>query len=155
IQRISLIGFPAQSVGSSNTDVLDSPCLLVLITEMSQSRQHGIQLSAQSQLNKYWNADWICTRMAMAPLSLIHREFNSSKPSKSGKNNQDPNMGLVQDQVSNSLEEESFDLELMRIHNLHGPPRFLATINEETKEDLESLRSRNCSRTRILSDLVA
>ncbi|GJU39169.1 putative reverse transcriptase domain-containing protein [Tanacetum coccineum] len=26
-------GFPAQSVGSSNTDVLDLPCLLVLITE--------------------------------------------------------------------------------------------------------------------------
>ncbi|GJS03825.1 reverse transcriptase domain-containing protein [Tanacetum coccineum] len=34
--------FPAQSVGSSNTDVSDSPCLLVLITEMSQSRQHVI-----------------------------------------------------------------------------------------------------------------
>ncbi|GJW50141.1 hypothetical protein Tco_0091492 [Tanacetum coccineum] len=42
IQRISLTGFPAQSVGSSNTDVLDSPCLLVLITGMSQSRQHVI-----------------------------------------------------------------------------------------------------------------
>ncbi|GKE42704.1 hypothetical protein Tco_1469988 [Tanacetum coccineum] len=41
IQRISLTGFLAQSVGSSNTDVLDSPCLLVLITGMSQSRQHG------------------------------------------------------------------------------------------------------------------
>nr|GEV99870.1 integrase, catalytic region, zinc finger, CCHC-type, peptidase aspartic, catalytic [Tanacetum cinerariifolium] len=36
------VGFPAQSVGSSNTKVLDSPCLLVLITGMSQSRQHGI-----------------------------------------------------------------------------------------------------------------
>ncbi|GJS66977.1 hypothetical protein Tco_0681541 [Tanacetum coccineum] len=35
-------GFPAQSVGSSNTDVLDSPCLLVLITGTSQSRQHVI-----------------------------------------------------------------------------------------------------------------
>ncbi|GJW57556.1 hypothetical protein Tco_0104287, partial [Tanacetum coccineum] len=34
--------FPAQSVGSSNTDVLDSPCLLVLITGTSQSRQHVI-----------------------------------------------------------------------------------------------------------------
>ncbi|GJS63722.1 hypothetical protein Tco_0678286 [Tanacetum coccineum] len=34
--------FPAQSVGSSNTDVLDLPCLLVLITETSQSRQHVI-----------------------------------------------------------------------------------------------------------------
>nr|GEX76392.1 hypothetical protein [Tanacetum cinerariifolium] len=32
--------FPAQSVGSSNSDVLDSPGLLVLITETSQSRQH-------------------------------------------------------------------------------------------------------------------
>ncbi|GJS30044.1 hypothetical protein Tco_0490664 [Tanacetum coccineum] len=40
IQRISLTGFPAQSVGSSNTDVLDLPCLLVHITGMSQSRQH-------------------------------------------------------------------------------------------------------------------
>ncbi|GJZ98404.1 hypothetical protein Tco_0670857, partial [Tanacetum coccineum] len=40
IQRISLTGFPAQSVGSSNTDVLDLPCLLVLIIETSQSRQH-------------------------------------------------------------------------------------------------------------------
>ncbi|GJY98379.1 hypothetical protein Tco_0515289 [Tanacetum coccineum] len=40
IQRISLTGFPAQSVGSSNTVVLDLPCLLVLITGMSQSRQH-------------------------------------------------------------------------------------------------------------------
>ncbi|GJW28675.1 hypothetical protein Tco_0045550 [Tanacetum coccineum] len=42
IQRISLTGFLAQSVGSSNTDVLDSPCLLVLITGTSQSRQHVI-----------------------------------------------------------------------------------------------------------------
>ncbi|GKC32365.1 hypothetical protein Tco_1039659, partial [Tanacetum coccineum] len=32
--------FLAQSVGSSNTDVLDSPCLLVLITGTSQSKQH-------------------------------------------------------------------------------------------------------------------
>ncbi|GJS30003.1 hypothetical protein Tco_0490623 [Tanacetum coccineum] len=33
--------FPAQSIGTSNTDVLDLPCLLVLITGTSQSRQHG------------------------------------------------------------------------------------------------------------------
>ncbi|GJQ98778.1 hypothetical protein Tco_0521763, partial [Tanacetum coccineum] len=44
IQRISLIGFPAQSVGSSNTYVSDSPCLLVLITGTSQSRQHGSRI---------------------------------------------------------------------------------------------------------------
>ncbi|GJV68648.1 hypothetical protein Tco_1484157 [Tanacetum coccineum] len=40
IPRISLTGFPAQSVGSSNTDVLDLPSLLILITGTSQSRQH-------------------------------------------------------------------------------------------------------------------
>nr|GEW75901.1 hypothetical protein [Tanacetum cinerariifolium] len=43
IQRISLTGFPAQSVGSSNTDVLELPCLLVLITETSQSRHRVVR----------------------------------------------------------------------------------------------------------------
>ncbi|GJU26802.1 hypothetical protein Tco_1165423 [Tanacetum coccineum] len=52
IQRISLTGFPAQSVGSSNTDVLDLPCLLVLITGMSQSRQHG-----KSESDSYYLID--------------------------------------------------------------------------------------------------
>ncbi|GJX54281.1 ribonuclease H-like domain-containing protein, partial [Tanacetum coccineum] len=52
IQRISLTGFPAQSVGSSNTYVLDSPCLLVLITGTSQSRQHG-----KSELDSYYLSD--------------------------------------------------------------------------------------------------
>ncbi|GKB79376.1 hypothetical protein Tco_0946271 [Tanacetum coccineum] len=47
IQRISLTGFPAQSVGSSNTDVLDLPCLLVLITGTSQSRQHVLLLDIE------------------------------------------------------------------------------------------------------------
>ncbi|GKE77114.1 RNA-directed DNA polymerase, eukaryota, partial [Tanacetum coccineum] len=37
-----LQGFPAQSVGYSNTYVLDLPCLLVLITGTSQSRQHVV-----------------------------------------------------------------------------------------------------------------
>ncbi|GJU76361.1 hypothetical protein Tco_1273431 [Tanacetum coccineum] len=32
--------FPAQSVGSSNTNVLDLPCLLVLITRKSQADKH-------------------------------------------------------------------------------------------------------------------
>ncbi|GJS44724.1 reverse transcriptase domain-containing protein [Tanacetum coccineum] len=39
-RRISLIGFLAQSVGSSNMIALESPYLLVLITGASQSRQH-------------------------------------------------------------------------------------------------------------------
>ncbi|GJT08048.1 stress-response A/B barrel domain-containing protein HS1 [Tanacetum coccineum] len=52
IQSISFTGFPAQSVGSSNTDVLDSPCLLVLITGTSQSRQHG-----KSESDSYYLSD--------------------------------------------------------------------------------------------------
>ncbi|GJW87536.1 hypothetical protein Tco_0162876 [Tanacetum coccineum] len=54
IQRISLTGFPAQSVGSSNTDVLESPCLLVLITGTSQSRQHG-----KSESDSYYLSDLV------------------------------------------------------------------------------------------------
>lgn len=52
--------------------------------------------------------------------------------------------------------EEGVESELMRLHNLAGPPRFLFTINEETKEDLESEdgKSRRGSRTRSLSDLL-
>ncbi|GKE19289.1 hypothetical protein Tco_1426866 [Tanacetum coccineum] len=65
IQRISLTGFPAQSVGSSNTDVLDLPCLLVLITEMSQSRQHESH-------HRFFPVD----------ISLIHIESRKS-PTKS------------------------------------------------------------------------
>ncbi|KAK4780559.1 hypothetical protein SAY87_016665 [Trapa incisa] len=53
-------------------------------------------------------------------------------------------------------DEESVELELMRLHNLAGPPRFLFTITEETREDLESHdeRSRKGSRGRSLSDLI-
>ncbi|GJW64931.1 hypothetical protein Tco_0116815 [Tanacetum coccineum] len=40
IRRTSLIGFPAQSIRSSNAIALDSPYLLILITGASQSRQH-------------------------------------------------------------------------------------------------------------------
>ncbi|GKC52880.1 hypothetical protein Tco_1075625 [Tanacetum coccineum] len=39
-RRTSLIGFPAQSVRSSNAIALASPYLLILITGMSQSRHH-------------------------------------------------------------------------------------------------------------------
>nr|GEY39074.1 hypothetical protein [Tanacetum cinerariifolium] len=52
IQRISLTGFPAQSVGSSNIDVLELLCLLVLITRTSQRRQHG-----KSESDSYYLSD--------------------------------------------------------------------------------------------------
>lgn len=41
---------------------------------------------------------------------------------------------------------ESVDIELMRLHNLNGPPRFLFTIEEETEEDLG---------TKCLNDFLA
>ncbi|KAL1558060.1 hypothetical protein AAHA92_08572 [Salvia divinorum] len=52
--------------------------------------------------------------------------------------------------------EEGIEAELMRVHNLCGPPRFLFTIKEESREDLELSEdgiSRKGSRTRSLSDL--
>nr|GEY56347.1 hypothetical protein [Tanacetum cinerariifolium] len=52
IQKIFLTRFPAQSVGSSKTVILDSPCLLVLITGTSQSRQHG-----KSESDSYYLSD--------------------------------------------------------------------------------------------------
>lgn len=67
---------------------------------------------------------------------------------------QDSDMGLDKDLAIKGLGDESLDLELMRLHNLGGPPRFLFTINEETKEDLESERSKRGSRTRSLGDVL-
>ncbi|XAR66296.1 hypothetical protein NMG60_11012476 [Bertholletia excelsa] len=58
---------------------------------------------------------------------------------------------------SNSIEDD----ELMRLQDLQGPPRFLFTIREETREDLESEegksrgeKSRKSSKSRSLSDLA-
>ncbi|GJW91949.1 hypothetical protein Tco_0169502 [Tanacetum coccineum] len=52
LRGISLTGFPAQGVRSSNADALDSPYLLVLITGTSQSRQHG-----NSESDSYYLSD--------------------------------------------------------------------------------------------------
>ncbi|GJR04793.1 hypothetical protein Tco_0527777 [Tanacetum coccineum] len=51
-ENLPMTGFPAQSVGSSNIDVLDLPCLLVLITGTSQSRQHDL-----SESDSYYLSD--------------------------------------------------------------------------------------------------
>ncbi|GJT92961.1 integrase, catalytic region, zinc finger, CCHC-type containing protein [Tanacetum coccineum] len=50
LRRISLTGFPARSVGSSNADALDLLYLLILITGTSQSRQH---VSTSQQISQY------------------------------------------------------------------------------------------------------
>ncbi|KAK0591550.1 hypothetical protein LWI29_003740 [Acer saccharum] len=67
------------------------------------------------------------------------------------------------DFVFKPFDDDDMETELMRLHNLSGPPRFLFTIIEETKEDLESEdgksrgdnnKSRKGSRSRSLSDLL-
>ncbi|GJR35023.1 putative reverse transcriptase domain-containing protein [Tanacetum coccineum] len=64
-RRISLTGFPAQSIRSSNAIALDSPYLLVLIIGTSQSRQHESH-------HRFFPVD----------TSLIHIEYRKS-PTKS------------------------------------------------------------------------
>ncbi|KAG5238193.1 Transmembrane protein [Salix suchowensis] len=73
----------------------------------------------------------------------------------------DQELGTSKDLLIMAFGEESVESEIMRLHNLGGPPRFLFTIKEETKEDLESDdgksrgdRSRKGSRTRSMSDLM-
>ncbi|GMI97091.1 hypothetical protein like AT5G59350 [Hibiscus trionum] len=73
----------------------------------------------------------------------------------------DLELGSSKDLLLKGYGEESIESELMRLHNLAGPPRFLFTIKEETKEDLDSEdgrsrgdKSRKGSRTRSLSDLI-
>ncbi|GJW16767.1 RNA-directed DNA polymerase, eukaryota [Tanacetum coccineum] len=72
IQRISLTGFPAQSVGSSNTDVLDSPCLLVLITGTSQSRQHS-----KSESDSYYLSDLVVNSFTGPKLISSYHKLDS------------------------------------------------------------------------------
>ncbi|CAN4119899.1 unnamed protein product [Withania somnifera] len=84
---------------------------------------------------------------------IINQEMNGQ--------DQDLELGNSKDLLLKGYGEDSVESELMRLHNLCGPPRFLFTIKEETKEDLESQdgksrgdRSRTCSRNRSFSDLI-
>ncbi|KAE8688880.1 hypothetical protein F3Y22_tig00110954pilonHSYRG00195 [Hibiscus syriacus] len=78
-----------------------------------------------------------------------------------GVDEPDLELGSSKDLLPKGYGEEGIESELMRLHNLAGPPRFLFTIKEETKEDLDSEdgrsrgdKSRKGSRTRSLSDLI-
>ncbi|KAL7584925.1 hypothetical protein Lser_V15G42352 [Lactuca serriola] len=75
---------------------------------------------------------------------------NSSDESENHEKQQEPTQ---KDPPLKGFGEESIDLELMRVHNLCGPPRFLFTINEETSLDMES-EGRKGSRTVSLSELL-
>ncbi|KAH9627523.1 hypothetical protein KSS87_016237 [Heliosperma pusillum] len=81
-------------------------------------------------------------------------------PAVNQNNNPDLEMGLEsnKDLLWKALGEEGVESELTRLHNLGGPPRFLFTIKEETKEDLESEDGKSkCGgdRSRSLGELIA
>ncbi|XP_044504410.1 uncharacterized protein LOC123224768 [Mangifera indica] len=89
-----------------------------------------------------------------------HQDRETGPPVANG-HEPDPELGTSKDLLLKAVGEEGEVAELMRIHNLAGPPRFLFTIKEETKEDMESDdgksrgdRSRKGSRTKSLSDLL-
>ncbi|GFP82345.1 hypothetical protein PHJA_000377600 [Phtheirospermum japonicum] len=66
----------------------------------------------------------------------------------------DPEMGSTKESLGLGL--EGIESEIMRMHNLCGPPRFLFTIKEESREDLESEdgKSRRGSTKMSLSDFL-
>lgn len=112
--------------------------------------------------------DYTYTHYAKDLLHLIcWKNVKPAEQSNIGRNSdsvdgaaeeEDPELGNSKDLLLKAtFADESVESELMRIHNLGGPPRFLFTIKEETKEDLESedgKSTRKGSRTRSLSDLI-
>lgn len=81
----------------------------------------------------------------------------TAKPKCPLSKSHDPESGLTLNRKPTCPNEDGgIETELMRAHNLCGPPRFLFTIKEESKEDLDSdcSRSRSRSRTRSLSDII-
>ncbi|XAR60564.1 hypothetical protein NMG60_11033991 [Bertholletia excelsa] len=87
------------------------------------------------------------TKTQQIPNLVTDPDANAHEP--------DLEQGPARELLRKGYGEEGVESELMRLHNLCGPPRFLFTIKEETKEDLESEdRSRKGSRTRSLSDIL-
>lgn len=96
------------------------------------------------------------------PSSLSSSALNPHTSDAQGHESDDPihlHSNNDMDFVFKPFGEDSVESEIMRLHNLSGPPRFLFTIKEETKEDLESedgksIKSKIGSRGRSLSDIL-
>ncbi|CAN6695914.1 unnamed protein product [Malus baccata var. baccata] len=92
--------------------------------------------------------------------SNSHENLREPDVNVNGSSEPDLEQGSRKDLLLKLNGEENVEIsELMRLHNLAGPPRFLFTIKEEEKEDLESedgksKSSRKGSRTRSLSDII-
>ncbi|PIA39076.1 hypothetical protein AQUCO_02700328v1 [Aquilegia coerulea] len=111
-----------------------------------------------------WKKPSSLSSTALNPQQLCNSvRMADSHSLESGNNNQvHLHSNSSKDLLLKPYGDDSIEAELMRLHNLSGPPRFLFTIKEETKEDLESEdgkskcdnKSRKGSRSRSLSDLL-
>ncbi|KEH39417.1 hypothetical protein MtrunA17_Chr2g0328011 [Medicago truncatula] len=105
---------------------------------------------------------WGCWKKTPCSLHATNTSESVIREKEGTNQEHDLELGVDgKDLLLKSNGEESLEVELMRLHNLPGPPRFLFTITEETKEDLESEdgrsrcgRSRKGSRTKSLSDFI-
>ncbi|MED6181829.1 hypothetical protein PIB30_023039 [Stylosanthes scabra] len=99
------------------------------------------QKKNKSNSNHYWVC-WKVPRTVHATTKVYETELdNNNNNVKVKSNNGGGEEGC-----------DSVESELMRLHNLAGPPRFLFTIKEETKEDLMESEDR---KSRSLSDLMS
>ncbi|MED6120854.1 hypothetical protein PIB30_024878 [Stylosanthes scabra] len=92
-----------------------------------------------AQKKKKSNHYWVCWKV---PRTTVHANV-----AKVYETELDTNGGR-EEEGGGSVEQE-----LMRLHNLAGPPRFLFTIKEETKEDLMESEV-DIRKSRSLSDLM-
>ncbi|THG15685.1 hypothetical protein TEA_021642 [Camellia sinensis var. sinensis] len=99
-----------------------------------------------------WKQPSSLSSTALNPQQLCSSDTHVHEPQS--RLHSHPNEDLL---PNKPFEEEGAETEPMRLQNLSGSPRFLFTIKEETKEDLESEdgKSREGSRSRrSLSDLL-
>ncbi|CAK7325669.1 unnamed protein product [Dovyalis caffra] len=96
------------------------------------------------------NSQELCSSVRITD-TLVHHEQESQL-----------NINTSKDLLLRPFSDDNVETELIRLHSLSGPPRFLFTIVEETKEDLESEDGRSkgdnksaiASGSRSLSDLL-
>uniref|UniRef100_A0A2P2JUQ4 Uncharacterized protein MANES_11G131700 n=1 Tax=Rhizophora mucronata TaxID=61149 RepID=A0A2P2JUQ4_RHIMU len=103
----------------------------------------------------------VCWRKASSVQSISSTSQDGVQNPEVHAQEPDLELGTSKDLQVKASGEESVESELMRLHNLSGPPRLLFTIKEETKEDLEcddwksrGDRSRKGSSARSLSDIM-
>ncbi|XP_076938005.1 uncharacterized protein LOC143605958 [Bidens hawaiensis] len=136
--------------------VLFGCILLVLSAELCHILwwKKRVSNNTEDVENKHFSSSNITPRTHYSSYTSCWKASKSSntqeKDLQTHIKQQDSDMGVDKE----GLDDESLDLELMRLHNLGGPPRFLFTINEETKEDLESEVSKRVSRTGSLSGIL-